>query len=39
MTLRVFTPIEANRTLPLVKRVVKDILALGAPLRKLAGRP
>ncbi len=39
MTLRVFTPVEANRTLPLVKRVVQDILALGADLRKLAGRP
>ena len=39
MTLRVFTPVEANRTLPLVKRVVQDILALGAELRKLVGRP
>lgn len=38
MALRVFTPVEANQTLPLVKRIVKDILASGARLRKLAGR-
>jgi hypothetical protein len=37
-----FTPDEANRTLPLVKRVVDDILTLGRELRALAplqGRP
>lgn len=32
---RVFTPAEANRTLPLVKRIVADILALGAQAREL----
>jgi hypothetical protein len=31
-----FTPAEANRTLPLVKRVVDDILTLGRELRALA---
>lgn len=39
MTLRVFTPAEANQTLPLVKRIVTDILARGAELRKFVGRP
>jgi hypothetical protein len=33
-----FTPAEANRTLPLVKRVVGDILAAGRELRELAPR-
>ena len=33
-----FTPAEANRTLPLVKRVVGDILATGRELRELAPR-
>lgn len=33
-----FTPAEANRTLPLVKRIVGDILAAGRKLRALAER-
>jgi hypothetical protein len=33
-----FTPAEANRTLPLVKRVVGDLLATGRELRELAPR-
>ncbi|MHC5062896.1 MAG: DUF2203 family protein [Planctomycetota bacterium] len=38
---RIFTPSEANRTLPLVRRIVEDILKRGAELRKLRdlGRP
>lgn len=31
-----FTPAEANRTLPLVKRIVGDILDAGRELRRLA---
>jgi hypothetical protein len=31
-----FTPAEANRTLPLVKRIVADILERGRALRELA---
>ncbi len=34
-----FTPAEANRTLPLVKRVVGDILEAGRELRALAKAP
>lgn len=34
---RYFTPLEANRTLPLVKRIVADIQASGRRLRQLAG--
>jgi hypothetical protein len=33
-----FTPAEANRTLPLVRRIVADILERGAQLRELAPR-
>ena len=33
---RTFTPAEANATLPLVKRIVADILAAGAKLREAA---
>lgn len=33
---RYFTPEEANRTLPLVRRIVADILAVGAEVRALA---
>jgi hypothetical protein len=35
--IRYFTPLEANRTLPLVKRIVADIQASGRRLRQLAG--
>jgi hypothetical protein len=35
---RSFTPEEANRTLPLVKRIVADILEKGRELRTLAPR-
>ena len=35
--IRYFTPLEANRTLPLVKRIVADIQASGRRLRELAG--
>lgn len=36
MTLRFFTPELANRTLPLVRRIVEDILVKGKELRRLA---
>jgi len=36
MPRRRFTPAEANRTLPLVRRIVSDILARGKELRALA---
>jgi len=38
---KLFTPAQANRTLPLVKRVVADILANGRKLRSLGvnGQP
>lgn len=32
---RIFTPAEATRTLPLVRRIVQDILAVGRELRVL----
>jgi hypothetical protein len=32
-----FTPVEANRTLPLVKRIVADIQERGQELMRLAG--
>jgi hypothetical protein len=34
-----FTPEQANRTLPLVKRIVGDLLAKGRELRELARHP
>ena len=37
--IRYFTPLEANRTLPLVKRIVADIQASGRRLRQLAEEP
>ena len=36
---RLFTPLEANRTLPLVQRIVADILEKGQRLRKLVREP
>lgn len=36
---RVFTPAEANQTLPLVKRIVGDILGLADKLREVARAP
>ncbi|MCE9593957.1 MAG: DUF2203 domain-containing protein [Planctomycetes bacterium] len=39
MVRHLFTPDQANRTLPLVKRVVGDLLDKGRELRDLARRP
>ena len=42
MARRKFTPAQANRTLPLVKRIVADMLEMGRQLRELKdqdGRP
>jgi hypothetical protein len=36
MTRKLFTPAQANRTLPLVRRIVDDILSRGRELRRLA---
>jgi hypothetical protein len=36
---KLFTPAEANRTLPLVKRIVADILERGRVFRELADHP
>ena len=36
MPRRRFTPAQANRTLPLVRRVVADILGLGQQLKRLS---
>lgn len=36
MTQRLFTPAEADKTLPLVKRIVADILSRGKELREAA---
>ena len=38
MARRRFTPTQANRTLPLVRRIVADLLARGRELRSLAPR-
>lgn len=35
-TVRYFTPEEANRTLPLVKRIVRDIIHSGEAMRSMA---
>jgi hypothetical protein len=37
MPRKIFTPNQANRTLPLVKRIVADINATGAKMRALVG--
>ena len=36
---RYFTPQDANRTLPLVRRIVEDILATGREIRELESNP
>jgi hypothetical protein len=38
MARRTFTPEQANRTLPLVRRIVGDLLERGRELRKIAPR-
>jgi hypothetical protein len=38
MVRRTFTPAQANKTLPLVRRVVADILAKAAELRRCTAR-
>jgi hypothetical protein len=38
MTHQVFTPAQANRTLPLVRRIVEDILVKGREIRQLASK-
>ncbi|HMQ21365.1 MAG TPA: DUF2203 domain-containing protein [Planctomycetota bacterium] len=37
MSTRFFTPALANRTLPLVRKIVEDILTKGKELRRIAG--
>ena len=37
-TKRLFTPALANKTLPLVRRIVRDILERGQELRAVAGK-
>ncbi|MFQ5655686.1 MAG: DUF2203 domain-containing protein [Planctomycetota bacterium] len=37
--IRIFTPEQASRTLPLVRRVVADILVRGRELRRIAAEP
>ncbi|MGE0712415.1 MAG: DUF2203 domain-containing protein [Planctomycetota bacterium] len=39
MTLKVFTPLEATRTLPLVRRIVHDVLQRGQELTKAGPSP
>ncbi len=39
MVRRRFTPTEANRTLPLVRRIVEDLLIFGRELQKISQRP
>ena len=39
MVRRRFTPAQANRTLPLVRRIVEDLLVYGGELQKIALRP
>lgn len=39
MVRRRFTPAQANRTLPLVRRIVGDLLSLGRELQRVSQRP
>ena len=39
MVRKSFTPAQANRTLPLVRRIVEDLLASGRELQKVSQRP
>ena len=39
MVRRRFTPAQANRTLPLVRRIVEDLLASGRELHRVSQRP
>lgn len=36
--IKYFTPVEACRTLPLVKRIVEDILKTGSQIRRISSR-
>ncbi|MGE5499234.1 MAG: DUF2203 family protein, partial [Syntrophothermus sp.] len=37
-TVRYFTPEEARKSLPLVKRIIRDIINTGEQMRSLAAR-
>lgn len=39
MSLKVFTPLEATKTLPLVRQIVGDVLEQGQSLLALRGKP
>tara|TARA_R110002072_G_scaffold166412_2_gene319681 strand:+ start:387 stop:785 length:399 start_codon:yes stop_codon:yes gene_type:complete len=38
VTLKIFTPFEANRTLPLVRQIVRDVLERGQELMRIHER-